>query len=569
MSLARVTAFVLACLLTGSARAEDSRLAVSAAPPALSGHATVQVVVMDDAVQAAALADPEQAFRAVPGNGTARVTGVRNALKDAEPARTVLAFDQSGSFKAFWGPAFDLARHFADALPAHGRHTVDVVTFGVQLDDHGEGTDPKSLRKVLGKAESTGAIQGYTRLRNFMREAVERAERAQPLSAGGLRQVVVFTDAGEESPAHTIDDVVDLATEKGVRVHVVAFYKPGTTVARRLDEVQQVAERTGGRFIQVQKGVDAGPMLAKIGAVGANVWWLDLKFCAVPRDRGDHFGDEIELEVWSAGKRVANSGKRAFRQHASGGALLPCPAVAAAQPVTEVPQRPKEDGYPAWALPLGILCLVIALLALVLSLLRIRGRDKQRDRDAERTIPETLPAVPSSDRPPLDTADEAPSPFAPVAASWDNPLEHLPETHLILVDGPKGMRERVRVNKRTFTIGADPDCDLVLDIPQVSAVHCTLQLYPKGSVYIRDESSTNGTFLDHLRLETGGRRQLPPGHVVGLSQRVNYRLEQPAVSHPPSDPRPAKPPPPPPAPPKFKSQTIVAPIRKGPNGEEP
>jgi hypothetical protein len=44
-------------------------------------------------------------------------------------------------------------------------------------------------------------------------------------------------------------------------------------------------------------------------------------------------------------------------------------------------------------------------------------------------------------------------------------------------------------------VGRDPDCELCLDHPTVSSLHCELALTADG-VYIRDCDSTNGTFIN-------------------------------------------------------------------------
>src|SRR4051794_4389049 len=52
---------------------------------------------------------------------------------------------------------------------------------------------------------------------------------------------------------------------------------------------------------------------------------------------------------------------------------------------------------------------------------------------------------------------------------------------------------------RSWTIGSKADCDLVVDLPQVSGHHC--RLIPEGDGYVlEDLGSTNGTFVNGRRV---------------------------------------------------------------------
>ena len=51
-------------------------------------------------------------------------------------------------------------------------------------------------------------------------------------------------------------------------------------------------------------------------------------------------------------------------------------------------------------------------------------------------------------------------------------------------------------------IGSHPSNDLVLDDPTVSRFHCELRLDPRG-VRVRDQGSSNGTFVDRVRVVDG------------------------------------------------------------------
>lgn len=54
----------------------------------------------------------------------------------------------------------------------------------------------------------------------------------------------------------------------------------------------------------------------------------------------------------------------------------------------------------------------------------------------------------------------------------------------------------MNTNTETRTCGRDPGCDLVLDHPTLSRLHARLELAADGLVWVHDERSSNGTFIN-------------------------------------------------------------------------
>lgn len=69
---------------------------------------------------------------------------------------------------------------------------------------------------------------------------------------------------------------------------------------------------------------------------------------------------------------------------------------------------------------------------------------------------------------------------------------------LLVISGPLQGREFI-VDKNVFSIGADPNSDLVLEDSSVSRRHCEIQVLPDGYV-IRDLGSTNGTIVQGVKV---------------------------------------------------------------------
>lgn len=58
--------------------------------------------------------------------------------------------------------------------------------------------------------------------------------------------------------------------------------------------------------------------------------------------------------------------------------------------------------------------------------------------------------------------------------------------------------EEVSVEE-TLIIGSDPSCDIVIDLPIISGIHCSV-MRRQDRVVLRDLKSTNGTFLNFTRV---------------------------------------------------------------------
>jgi len=71
--------------------------------------------------------------------------------------------------------------------------------------------------------------------------------------------------------------------------------------------------------------------------------------------------------------------------------------------------------------------------------------------------------------------------------------------------------------QRIWTVGADPDCDVVVPAPPVSARHCRL-IQADDGLYVEDLSSTNGTWVDGRRIE--GRMRITTSSRVTLGRRT-------------------------------------------------
>lgn len=510
---------------------------------------TLAVLTSGRGGKARALIDPGAAlpvidaanFRAVVGVGGAQVAAA--SAIGAEPAYTALAFDASGSFRAHLPASQALARDFLQGQASSPPWTVAVYTFGASLSDIGAATDLAAAESLIGSLPSAGNQQ-VTRLKSFVTDVVDQVAARQPVTAGGLRQVVVFTDGGEESKVGRMQDVIDDARARGVRVHVVRFpVTRGTLSATALDEIEALAVETGGTYVDGD-AAGASATLRDTGAGASRLVWLDLAFCGVTAST-PFVIDKLHVELLDAGRAVGQTRSRAFSQELSAASSAPCPAdiVAAAgasqpagtspTPVTAAPTSPGGGtGFPWWiaGAGLGLLAVLAGLGAMV-----VLGRLLASRRGTAEGAPPPL-----VDPPGLEDADrkrEHSFIDAPARPDEHDQFVELPETRLWVEPGSAlvaaGIGHYLRVTRRDTLVGGDaervgespPGGYLHVDVRQVSGRHAKIELFPRA-MFVTDLGSSNGTFVNGVRLAPEVRTELRPGDRVGFSRQVSFRVGQ-------------------------------------------
>jgi pSer/pThr/pTyr-binding forkhead associated (FHA) protein len=88
---------------------------------------------------------------------------------------------------------------------------------------------------------------------------------------------------------------------------------------------------------------------------------------------------------------------------------------------------------------------------------------------------------------------------------------------------PVGGGDPMPLVRTEMTVGRRESCDIHLDFPNVSGIHCEL-VFRDGYWSIRDLNSTNGIKVNDLRVVS---RPLKPGDIVTIGKRrytLNYQL---------------------------------------------
>lgn len=76
------------------------------------------------------------------------------------------------------------------------------------------------------------------------------------------------------------------------------------------------------------------------------------------------------------------------------------------------------------------------------------------------------------------------------------------DRHVFLLSSPGG---------RTLVVGRNPSCDIPVSDKQVSSKHAELRAGPDGRWVVVDKASTNGTFVDGVRIDPASPHPLPDG----------------------------------------------------------
>ncbi len=121
-------------------------------------------------------------------------------------------------------------------------------------------------------------------------------------------------------------------------------------------------------------------------------------------------------------------------------------------------------------------------------------------------------------------------PLTPPAPPWQAPplptfREDGPVSLRLLFGGPPVEVPRAG----SLMLGRDPDqspvADRFADCDNVSRRHASVGVEPDGSVWVRDEDSANGTFVNDTRIPSGGRRPLAHGDRLRLASDVIAQVE--------------------------------------------
>lgn len=112
--------------------------------------------------------------------------------------------------------------------------------------------------------------------------------------------------------------------------------------------------------------------------------------------------------------------------------------------------------------------------------------------------------------------------YSPGIASAPRPGS-IPSAPTGMVEGQFGAYQGRRSELYTgklYKIGRESSCEIQVNHPKVSRIHCTVCKLPNGRYQITDCSS-NGTFYDNIKLQKGGTMEVKPGGLLVLGEADN------------------------------------------------
>src|SRR5215510_7162377 len=295
---------------------------------------------------------------------------------------------------------------------------------------------------------------------------------------------IVISDGKDEGSTEPLQEVI--ARSKNSAVPIYTLFHGETDVLRDL------AEATGGKFYPAQNAAEIRAALEKIYELETRSFLVRFTYDA---DASRKTADKAAIEL-----------QRAAGSPLKDGILQKIPLVASRTPppvTTEIKDRPRPFlRWLLWCLSAGLL-VGVALLAGRRSQRKDETpiRPKERERGEPMVIPEAEPEPEGRTR---------------IGHYFPVPAAGHPTATLIGISGAvKG--QEFSVEREVFHIGASAENDLsIAQDAYVSADHAYLR-FEKGSLFIFDRTSRNGTFVNDNQVTDTGH-VLRPGDLIRLGE---------------------------------------------------
>jgi hypothetical protein len=412
------------------------------------------------------------------GQPTVSATRISTLEKSGKILTVAFAIDTSGSIRQQTVEAIQSG--LSALAPRMGpRLQFALVSFA----DSSEVTSPPGS----DAAGFTGAVQSLKR-RGHSTALYDGILRAIDLmGADGrrqLRRVLVVSDGKDEDSRHTLSDVTDEATRRNVPVDAISVTGVGTEAAFA-QILAAIARNTGGRFY-------AAPVSALPDQLRS---WLDTTLQA--------------RVVFFDRNAVAASGEVTK----SAGVLFRAPGKPDAWKEISVAIPKTANIANAVSVPWWEYAILAAALAVCFGLLIAwRRREKTRGKPAEREQSEE--PVPISVPDPGKRANRHTRTLYQEASGITFPVPRPGNEAALLeiMEGPLAGR-RFGIESASFSIGSAPDDDLSISNDQYLSGHHARVLYDNGDLFLYDDKSRNGTFLNGHKI-SGKGFSLRPGDLI-------------------------------------------------------
>ena len=443
---------------------------------------------------------PSELALFVQGQQIASCTGIRSFDHTGYGITTVVVLDASGAMHTAPASAFESA---IAILTRQARQQDRVALLTLAEDTRTELPFRSGSQPSAPKPLSLRPRGKSTRLYDGLLDALALF----PSAPARRRQLVILSDGRDQGSQHTLADVVLKASSLGVTVDAVGMAQG---VDNALVNLQQLAVATGGVYLRVQDGQQLQQAFA-LGAAAA----MATPVATFPLSHVSADGQLVSVQLrWLRGALTAP-------------AFIQTPKIPRALHTSTIPAMRLLSSPWVWGFG-GCF-----LLGLILFLFSLRTPRKPAEPEPQRQPPSTAtpPSTYSISNPSFTTP-----PTSRYRADYQQPryveaeVERRKSEFAVRFDpAPNGPFARLAVKNNKlagqsfpvthtgFSVGALPGNDLVLpgDLT-ISGRH--LRLYwENGVLLIEDNHSTNGTYLNRLRLPAG-RHPLKPGDEIGIGQ---------------------------------------------------
>ncbi len=467
--------------------------------------------------------------------------------KDVAAAYDKKAFSQSGKELA-WMLCIDVSGRVSSPLLQETKGALKqflsssrslraaLMTTGANIQkvkDFQGGEQRETLTRAIDDLKSE-APASSARLDQVLSSALDDYEKA----ASGLperRRILVVWGGRDESSRASLDNVIGRANALGIRIDVVALGKIKPRHHREDREAREyrnyrdsllhdAANRTGGRYSFANPG-EVSPKDA-LSLIYKKVTETEAVLAYFKYPPGALQGKKIGVELQQPhgpsmkGYMTANLvPPPQKKEEIPKGQEKGVPAT----PLPETIPEPVEPVRPEWVNWL-IWIIVFVLAGMVLVAIVVIGRRQKPQKTI--AMPEKGKKTPPIESRPIMTVPE-PAPAQRVTETFPEPRRHTsvggyfpppgPQHPAALLIGVSGAVQgrRFPLEKEIFRIGADPANDLPIPGDEyVSGNHAYLR-YEKGSLFIVDQNSLNGTFVNEQRV-SGTARVLVPGDRIKI-----------------------------------------------------
>jgi len=97
-------------------------------------------------------------------------------------------------------------------------------------------------------------------------------------------------------------------------------------------------------------------------------------------------------------------------------------------------------------------------------------------------------------------------------------------SYMMLVSVSQGFGQQITINASPFVIGRAPESDFCINDSYVSGRHLVIEFTPEENLCYATDTSTNGTYLNSVRMQNNVRRPLHQGDTLQIAGQL-YRVE--------------------------------------------